>query len=67
MIPENYLKLVKLLIDRTNQDKIDWKETSDNKLFMASLKDFSIGIYKFGTYIRFIIFSKDGKQIKLRY
>lgn len=69
MIPERYKELVQKLSQRTNDGKVNWKSTSDEKTFIIDFREFSLSISSYysrrdsSEYVNFQILDSDGEVI----
>ena len=70
MAHEKQYKLADAIIEKTAEDKIEWKETFDESAFEASLKEYTIKIsmdVDFNSDVNYLIsiLNKDGKLIEV--
>lgn len=66
-MPSKYMQLVKRLIARQSQGKLDWNATEVEGVFQLSFPDYSLRIYerqsRAGTDIVIALYNEEGTQI----
>jgi hypothetical protein len=69
MIPERYKDIIKKLSQRTNDGQVNWKPTSNEKMFVVDFRQFSLSIssYRDGydnrDYVGFGVLDSEGRDI----